>query len=429
MQAASTMCDTTFDLQGWEIGVGSLLAALGSVEFLNEITTFTMLAQAELNCNSLSDPQARAMQLAQFETFVEQTAAKDRSAVLMGDFNIVGSRVTNTTAHVADPEYVTALAALHLGDPTVPTNDQISMLPPGLDLQEADTLRDEPAMATFLTDEPVKCVGTSIGFTPIATTSACTLAGDVDVPDRIDYIFVRPPQLPAVATTDPRWIVETQLPGTDHTLTDVWNSPFPTKDGSSQDVDHGRLSDHKPVVSALEFARLSNPPKYHPLWHHTVEQRVTGVNASMFDDCWLCGEVDPFAHMDQQILPSTGPSNWSNPNTTECTDISAPQFGVDACIDDWANTLPHTPPNETAIVMHDYVMDQDNTSSNDILQQGNWATFRYADGMYELDQMDSGNRTVSGMALETEEGTVGLCTKDFATVCQQITLTPVPLGQ
>lgn len=64
----------------------------------------------------------------------------------------------------------------------------------------------------------------------------------------------------------------------------TWTSPFPTLVGPVIDSVGGRLSDHKPVVSAFKLVQMQVPPKFHPTWAHDLTYRITSANASNEDD-------------------------------------------------------------------------------------------------------------------------------------------------
>jgi hypothetical protein len=263
----------------WADIKAAVLAVLAS--FVDPVLAFHAailieLVEGDLNCNTLTDRQARLSQLRQMNKFISAVAATDRSSLVLGDFNINGKPINGS-------EYQDALVALKIAAGGTPDDDTVSALPPGgFDIRHGDILRERTDV-DFATG---KCTGTFIdeaGGTPDATCNA--FAGGTDAKERLDYILVRPPQLISQWQGYPRWFISAVDPKL------VWTSPFPSLSGAFSSTPL-RLSDHKPITAALSFARLSNPPKYNPSWKHKVEQRVISVDATDVDDCLGCGEVD-----------------------------------------------------------------------------------------------------------------------------------------
>jgi endonuclease/exonuclease/phosphatase family metal-dependent hydrolase len=404
------LCKIDGEWAGYKALLLAGISALVDPVLAIELEAFSELVNADLNCSTQTDRQARAKQLAEMNTFITSVAATDRPSIVMGDFNLDGKLVTGS-------EYESALVALHIAQAATPDSDQVSALPPGLDVQHGDLVRNRTDV-DFTTG---RCIGTSIDTTGGTPDPGCTFAGGVDAATRIDYIFVRPPAFPTAITQDPRWIVEA-VPATD-----IWTSPFPSLSGMFAATPL-RLSDHKPVMSQLEFARLSNPPKYHPTWKHHVEHRIVHVDATDVDDCALCGQVDPFAALKQTIAPTS--ITWTQPHTTECTDNQNPGFPSDACMTNWGHTATHTPPNETSINLTAKVWDDDDTSGNDLLSEGTRSTFTYGVGSLDISHTDFGVEvTEPGTWWNSEAVPMSRCTGLGVKVCHFISLTPFDLGQ
>jgi hypothetical protein len=371
------------------------------------------LIDTDLHCSGNTDIGARALQLGEMNAFISQKAASDRASIVMGDFNVDGKTETG--------EYGSALANLGISPALSPLDDRISSLPNGPDIQNADIIR-EPGVGIDITDGVGKCAGTFIADNRGNLDPNCPWwTSNSDGEARIDYILVRPPAPPAQAQ-DPRWIVESRVGFP------LWASPFPTDlpSFSSLPLLPHRLSDHKPVIAQFEIARLQNPPLYHPLWHHSTEQRIVGVDATGFDDCWLCGEVDPQGTLDTTMLPTNQQGAVVG---SECDDDQAPSAG-DPCLANWALVTPHDPSTTTSVSMHAIVLDYDNISSNDTLSEGTRDAFDYATGMWSFLHSLNGVQSKDGQSWPmTEQAPMSRCGGAGATVCHQITVTPVPLGQ
>jgi Endonuclease/Exonuclease/phosphatase family len=330
------------------------------------------LVEADLNCGSLTDRAARAKQLAQMNTFISAVAAKDRSSLILGDFNIDGKKI-------AGSEYKSALVALKIAPSGAPDDDTVSALPPGgFDVRHGDIVRER----TDVDFSTGVCIGTFIDESGGSQEPSCTFAGGTDADQRLDYILVRPPQLVANWSGYPRWFISA-VPGSQ-----IWTSPFPSLSGAFSATPL-RLSDHKPITAALSFARLSNPPKYNAGWKHTVEQRVISVDATDVEDCLGCGEVDPWAKLVSTIQPSASISQLNH--STECTGTQNPIFGVHGCMSNWVRNRNHTPPNETTVSLKAQVWDDDNTSGDDLIGEGTTSTWNYNSAVFEMSFQLFGN--------------------------------------
>ena len=400
-------------LAGWP-DKGEVLAAIAFIvnpAFAVEVAQILELVEADLNCNTLTDREGRAMQVATMNSFITNVAATDRASIVVGDFNINGKVTTES-------EYIQTLVALHIASVHTSSSDLISVLPPNsFEVKHGDVVREMTSL-DFTTG---RCIGTFIDETGGTQDAGCPFAGITDAPERLDYVLVRPPVLAEDAVDYPRWLVQT-VPNAA-----VWSSPFPSLSGNFAASPPLRLSDHKPVISSLSFARLSNPPKYNPTWRHTVEQRIISVDATNVGDCPTCGEVDPFAHLWSTIQPgSTGPAF----TTSECTDNQNPVFGDDACMANWVRTRAHTPPNETAIDLKAKVRDDDNTSADDTLSQGTRSTWNYNAATFVMTQTFGIEMQVSSSP-NPEAVPISRCAGGSlgVDVCHWLQLTPIPPGQ
>jgi hypothetical protein len=345
------LCSTDFQL----IKLG-ILGALWALEIVPPFSTILQaliveviaLMDADLNCFAHSDAEARAKQLDLMNSFVAavQGEARDRPVVLTGDFNIDGRDITGA-------EYRGMLQRLKIAAPATPSSDLVTITPGayGWDLDHGDVVRE----LTGLNFSTGRCLGTDIGETGGTPDPGCPMAGNFDGTARLDYILVRPPELPAAATKDPRWVVVKGAA--------PWASPFPSPTGAPG-LPPDRLSDHKPVVTSLTFAPLANPPKYHPTWAHKVELRVTGLNATGFGDCFGCGPVDPYVTLRSQTVPAAPELDKVG---AECTDDDWVKI-TDPCNDNWHITRTQGT-SVSEVDLRTQAWDDDDTSGNDLLHQ------------------------------------------------------------
>ncbi|MEJ7597840.1 MAG: endonuclease/exonuclease/phosphatase family protein [Kofleriaceae bacterium] len=360
------LCRTDSDWVAMKAGLIALLASLVDPGLAIQVAAMLELVENDLNCDSQTDRQARARQLDEMNDFIESVAAKDRSSLILGDFNINGKLI-------AGSEYEESLAALEITHPADPTDDTVSALPPGgFDIRHGDVVRER----TDVDFSTGRCIGTFIDETKGTQDASCTFAGGTDADERLDYILVRPPEPIKSWAGYPRWFISA-VAGSP-----IWTSPFPSLSGSYSATPL-RLSDHKPITSTLSLARLDNPPKYNSSWPHTIVQRVISVDATSVEDCPTCGEVDPFARLVSTILPASTTSIIDP--TTECTSNQNPVFSdQNPCMYNWARTRPHTPPTETAVKLFAKVWDDDDTSANDLISEGTTSQWNYGAATFEM---------------------------------------------
>jgi hypothetical protein len=319
-----------------------------------------LLMDTDLNCYSLDDAEARAMQLDHMDKFVDaiQSERGDRAVILTGDFNIDGRDITGA-------EYRSMLQRLHIASPATPASDLISVLPAQFtfDIDHGDLARER----TDLDFATGRCLGTSIDETGGSPDPGCPFDGNFDGKARLDYILVRPPTLPALATTDPRWIA---MLGPQ-----PWSSPFPSN-GTGFGGPPDRLSDHKPVVSDVELAPLATPPKYHANWPHEVELRVTGINATQISDCPTCGPVDPYVTLRSATVAATVELDTIG---DECTDDAWPSFPASGCTGNWFLKRTQAP-SLAEVDLRTETWDDDDTSATDLLHELTRLVFDVDDG-------------------------------------------------
>jgi hypothetical protein len=345
------------DFSEMKYAILAVLASFVDPVMAIQAAILSELVEADLNCSTITDREGRLSQLKQMNNFISAVAAPDRSSLVMGDFNIDGKLISGS-------EYQDALVNLEIAPSSAPGDDTVSALPPGgFDIRHGDILRER----TDVDFSTGRCTGTFIDESGGDQDAGCTFAGGTDAKERLDYIFVRPPNLVSQWQGYPNWYISA-VPGSP-----VWTSPFPSLSGAFSATPL-RLSDHKPITAALSFARLGNKPKYNAGWSHTVEQRVISVDATDVEDCIGCGEVDPFAKLESTIKPANTLSTFT---TAECTGTQNPIFGVHGCMNNWVRNRSHTPPNETAVSLFAEVWDDDNTSGNDLISEGTTSQWNY----------------------------------------------------
>lgn len=300
-----------------------------------------------------SDAKARGKQLNQLRDFMEKTAARDRPAVVMGDFNIDGKGLN---ANDTGPEYGLMLSHLNLikGQPSVQVPDDQIMNPwksPygfNWDVDHTDLIRERYSVSTLLAG--TTNVGTFLGKTAL------------DANERFDYILARPPMdnqfdSPQDPPVPQRFMfAKTNSPLSGETNPPAWNRVWPSADGSKGT----RQSDHMGVVANLELVPVSVPPRYHPDWPHYWDVRVTSAGTDD-SDCVTCGKVDLYPQMKYWACAancSTQPSGGHDGTT--CQGKASVWWPQHSCMSDWAVHLKQVAPAVTGTSVKTALWEDDN---------------------------------------------------------------------
>ncbi len=310
------LCNDGVDASAFllELCAGNALIPPGLCESLSPIAKG--LASS---CNVVSDEEVRQSQLEQLREFVASVVdeGSDQPAILGGDYNIDGRTLT-----IAEEEYAGMLDDV-LGRDLETTDDLISTAPEAFswDIDHSDLAREEPQY------DWERCGhGTShgtelqIGQNPFADGSfpsaldpdcpawECDVAGD-EAHERLDYLFVRPPAaredgdppgyfLARTLDAAPLWLPLWPTDAPDGDRSHLCAQAATEEEGIPSDFP--RISDHRPIVTELEFLTLRHPGRFHPAWNHTVRSRVTSVTLTNEPDCFLdlCGPRDPFVEFE-----------------------------------------------------------------------------------------------------------------------------------
>ncbi len=350
------------------------------------VTALTELMGGGDQCLTTTDWGVQRAQLRQLAAYVDAVSDGRRPALLLGDFNIDGRRLGNSSGA---GEYGAMLDILGVAPVSVDTGaeapaDWLQADPDARrwDLDHGDVAREE-----FDARWWTQCgVGTSIGkgggdasseweegscrahywsdpecqarggrFRPReGMTEAdcaeawyrCDLPGD----KRIDYIFVRPPRRVGSAG----WVPDYEV-GKDHlSAGPVWYTDYPERwpdasplgpgapvCGGAPDWSTypGRLSDHRLVAARLRFFRQRVPGAYHPDWNHRVTVRVESYEALDTVDCpLLCGVTDPYPKLQRSWLADPMSPEVEGPEHagSVCGGRYAVSYPVDDCTADWA---------------------------------------------------------------------------------------------
>ena len=326
------------------------------------------LAQSNFNCDKWTDAIVHNMQMDELNQFIEDVTAgrKDRPVVIMGDFNIDGKQLDLYDFHYGNmllglnvgpfsPAYITDTTR---GDWSA-ESDIISQWPDewNWDIDHGDVARDRRVNPIWWHTNP-ECFG--VDPTHDCETGAGTFIGangdtvhliDGDYADaqgvpgppahyydfidqrdgseRDDYIFVRPAVQPdAPNYAGQKWVAK-RIEGRE------WSSPCP---GTCDDTPPARLSDHKPVMVAIEHAPLTFPPAFHWNWSHDVKFSIVTANATGFEDCSGCGQVDLRPRMVLSQCDANTCWNLADETGYECTDTDNVGWPVDGwCMSNWQN--------------------------------------------------------------------------------------------
>lgn len=353
------------------------------------VSTLATIGAAGLTvlCEGRTGPEVIQNQIQEMAEFIREVVGDndDQPAILAGDFNTDGRRLN---ACGTDARYGRLLDAFDLvragTDPTMPVPDDGLSLSPGdfpWDIDNADVAREMDADYDF-----TNCgVGTSLGSAsndnrrssaddgmtldptgcpmhecdevypfgacpPTPPPPATPLTRD----GRIDYLLVRPPVRPELATDPPAYMI------TQSQTLPVWAPLWPAvatapthmcagptgsiNNSMSVDVPMSgfRISDHRPIVGSFEFTSLRVPARYHPNFDHRLEVRVTSMDATGTPDCVLsgCKPIEPYVRLDGWgVLPDgTRVPQPGEIDRDRCSgwNLSWPE---DECMSNWTNVV------------------------------------------------------------------------------------------
>lgn len=386
------LCETLDGLDEVEtlitVGAVSPPAALGLI-------LLKALVADDLNCGS-QDASIRAAQLNQLNQFVSSVAAKDRPAVIVGDFNLNGKTLSGEYNTLLKNLQLTPYGSVQtpLPDPTTPWPDDYDW-----DIDHADIVR---AMTLDFTNAPV---GTYIGDEGGKVAPGAKFAGEWDANSRYDYVLLRPPTSVNSSGyyTKTNWVVAKDGDA------NVWESPWPGIPGNFGPAPK-RLSDHKPVIASFRFTPLAVPGRYHPTWRHDVEQRIVTANATGEEDCWGCDEVDLFTEHTWQAIKNQSSAGGSFTGKT-CGDNDFVSYPPDACMSNWKHSATHDSQGPAANYFSAELWDADSSSGDDKLHNryGQW--IQWDASLISL--VEHSSQKVSGNKawLLTDNAPVPQCTK------------------
>jgi hypothetical protein len=359
------------------------------------------IIQGTLRCAE-NAREVQRRQLRQMSAFVERIAGADprHLSIISGDFNTNG-RLLNRSGD--DPSYGDILAELGIGptsmDRTADAPDDLITPLPGAfswDIDHGDVARETSI------DWLSEGFGTGIGKGDDAKAERRFLAGrDCDLTDdpatddnesdqRIDYILVRTAARPDTAEYE--YPLYTLRKGADP----VWQAPWPGAPGHMCRPVPERFSDHRPLVASLELVPLRDPPLYHPNRPHDFTFRVTSIDASGLDDCFLgsCNPIDPFVSLvGRRELPSGAIDEFLRRDSSECEGWTL-SFPAEACMTDWTFTDLHVPMDHAAHMGGVKLREADSTSGVDTINTMSpgdhpLLRFRWADGFVSLRDFDT----------------------------------------
>lgn len=350
------VCDA---LDALDIIDGLITGAAVSPSAALGLITLKDLVANDLNCNK-SDSAVRAQQLSELNAFIDTVAAKDRPAVVLGDFNLNGKTFSG--------EYNTLLTNLQLtpygstgtpqADPTTPWPDDYDW-----DIDHADIVRSMP-----LNFDQAQPIGTFIKDEGGSFVQGAMFAGEWDADSRYDYILLRPP----TSVVSETYYTKTDWVAAKDGNANVWESPWPGIPGNFGEPPK-RLSDHKPVIASFRFTPLAVPGRYHPTWRHDLEQRLASANAAGEDDCWGCDEVDLYTEHTWEAMKNQSSVKGSSTGKT-CGNNDAVSFPPDGCMSNWKHDDTHNTQGPAANYFSAELWDADSSSGDDLLQgpYGQW---------------------------------------------------------
>ncbi|MEJ7601263.1 MAG: hypothetical protein WKG01_25390 [Kofleriaceae bacterium] len=323
-----------------------------------------VLVENDMHCDDKTSVQVRNAQLDKANAFIDKISseAMDRPAIVLGNHNLDGRNIANGF-------YTEMLRKLEISEPLTPGLDIINQIPLDYawDVDHGDLARERIDIA-FGTG---RCLGTEIGFNGGVADLTCTNDSQFDGVARSSFILVRPHATVSLATSiaAPRWVAMKN-----QTLS--YSSPFPTNTGNTG-APPNRLSDHKPVVADITMVPWVSPPKYHPTWGHEAKLAITSVDATNYEDCSGCGNVDPYADLTKANFPA--PSLVGKP-TTECSEIHQPSWPANDCLSDWYFTQAQTPTVNGFTFQADVLDDDDSPNGNDSLSEYTKSTVTFNAG-------------------------------------------------
>jgi hypothetical protein len=323
-------------------GIAGVATALSAISWNVVGSFFGAVAADNWHCTTPVDDVLRA-QATEMSDFVDAVSDKARPSVLLGDFNFDGKDVNSTSYQ----DLITRLrVAPSTANTTFPAPDD--MLNPwpsswSNDLDHGDVARD--TVSDWLPGD-----GTDIGVSGTYNDAET---------HRYDYILVRNPiDRAAMTQFNTRHIVRKGAGR-------VWASPWPGPTDQSS-----RLSDHKPVMSSLEFAPYYVPGAFHPTFEQDFRFAIASYDTTGIDDCWGCDELDVFARVTADRQQSGAWTPFAGFQTAECQDEWAANQLRNPCMSNWFwsdfRTLATTH-YRTRLELWDH----DSTSADDLLPFAN----------------------------------------------------------
>jgi len=334
--------------------------------------------QAGFHCGDRTDADVQAAQLEQMGDYIERVLADQSShfAIVAGDFNINGRKLNRTSSEqlygrmLSELRMLRASADWHADLPA----DGITPWPAAFawDIDHADIARED-----FDEELSHGCgLGTSIGYAGadrIPAPRDCNgEVCDLDSDNRLDYILARPARTPGgiTAADHPSYLLA-RAPDPEALYTIRWPTVEdpPTGEDACGGPGSPRLSDHRPVEANLQLVPVREPPRYHPSWPHRFALRVTSVDATGEEDCFLgaCNPLDPYAFMstwrthvsgDVEVIP---PLPYITPECTGWTE----SYPGDPCMDGWVMSADQVPGLHTQHESGVILRDADETSPDD----------------------------------------------------------------
>lgn len=350
----------------------ALLAKCGTVEVPVVPTpvlcaaAITALQANTAYCGLRTPEEVTESQLRELGTFVERVVGdrRDQPALIAGDLNVDGRRLSNEDGEIYNPMYATVLSELGLTPPdsTSSLDDTITPFPDVFPwaIDHGDVAREETQYDWDLCGH-----GTSIGKrlkprdwladgTDIAD-GCSTWSCDNTEDSRLDYILIRPAARPEESDDPPGYLLtrsegliwEPLFPsnaGPDEHLCALADFRYRTVGGFEGTTTTGRLSDHRPVAARFELTPLRIPGRYHHGVDHTLDIRVASMDASGTTDCIgnFCAPLDPYVMLagEARVPGSATPIAAPTRNQRAICSGWSLSTADGPCIDDWGYTTP-----------------------------------------------------------------------------------------